>query len=119
MNKIKDRINLPLGDPDRIVCRCEQVTEATVRDALNRGIPVETFDAVKRRTRCGMGFCQGQFCRPRVLEVMEDETGKKPIDDMFDSERRGVSRLNKKRVNELIKEMKEANRKEMEEKEED
>lgn len=119
MNKIKDRIDLPLGDPDRIVCRCEQVTEATVRDALNRGIPVDTFDAVKRRTRCGMGFCQGQFCRPRVLEVMKDETGKEPIDDMFDSERRGVSRLNKKRVSELVKEMQETNREEMEEKEED
>ncbi|WP_297281520.1 NAD(P)/FAD-dependent oxidoreductase [uncultured Anaerococcus sp.] len=119
MNKIKDRIDLPLGDPDRIVCRCEQVTESTVRDALNRGIPVDTFDAVKRRTRCGMGFCQGQFCRPRVLEVMKDETGKEPIDDMFDSERRGVSRLNKKRVNELVKEMQETNREEMEEKEED
>ena len=56
MNKIKDRIDLPLGDPDRIVCRCEQVTEATIRDAMNRSIPVETLDAVKRRTRAGMGL---------------------------------------------------------------
>ena len=117
MNKIKDKIDLPLGDPDRIVCRCEQVTEATIRDAMNRGIPVETLDAVKRRTRAGMGFCQGQFCKPRVLEVMEDEMGKKAIDDLYDSERTGVSRLDKKRINELIKEMQESSRKEVEEKE--
>lgn len=117
MNKIKDRINLPLGDPDRIVCRCEQVSEATIRDAMNRGIPVETVDAVKRRTRAGMGFCQGQFCRPRVLEVMEDEMGKKAIDEMTDYERVGVSRLDKKRINELIKEMKETSRAKLEEEE--
>lgn len=119
MNKIKDKVDLPLGDPERIVCRCEQVTEKTIRDAMNRGIPVETLDAVKRRTRAGMGFCQGQFCKPRVLEVMEDEMGKKPYDEKFDSERNGVSRLNKKRINELIKEMKDTDRKEMEDKEEE
>jgi len=118
MNKIKDKVNLPLGDPERIVCRCEQVTEKTIRDAMNRGIPVETLDAVKRRTRAGMGFCQGQFCKPRVLEVMEDEMGKKPYDEKFDSERSGLSRLNKKRINELIKEMQDTNRKEIEKKEE-
>ena len=117
MNKIKDRIDLPLGNPERIVCRCEQVSEATIRDAMNRGIPVETLDAIKRRTRAGMGFCQGQFCKPRVLEVMEDELGKKPIDDMYDTERRGLSRLNKKRVNEIIKEMKETSKEEIEKEE--
>ena len=119
MNKIKDKLDLPLGDPDRIVCRCEQVAEKTIRDAMNRGIPVETLDAVKRRTRAGMGFCQGQFCKPRVLEVMEDELGKKPIDDLYDFERNELSRLNKKRVNELIKEIQETSRKEIEEKEEE
>ena len=49
---------------------------------------------------------------------MEDEAGKKAIDDLFDSERNGLSRLNKKRINELIKEMQETSKKEIEEKEE-
>ena len=118
MNKIKDKIDLPLGEPDRIVCRCEQVSEATIRDAMNRGIPVETLDAIKRRTRAGMGFCQGQFCKPRVLEVMEDELGHKPVDDLYDFERNELSRLNKKRVNELIKEIRETSREEIEKEEE-
>ena len=118
-NKVKDLVDLPLGNPDRLVCRCEQVSEKTIRDALNRGIELESFDAVKRRTRAGMGFCQGAFCKNRVLEVMEDELGKKALDDMYDSERNGLSRLNKKRINELIKEMQDTSRKEIEEKEED
>ena len=62
-NKVKDKIDLPLGNPERLVCRCEQVSEKTIRDAMNRGIPCLTFDAIKRRTRSGMGFCQGNFCR--------------------------------------------------------
>ncbi|KWZ78788.1 NAD(P)/FAD-dependent oxidoreductase [Anaerococcus tetradius] len=104
-NKIKDKVDLELGNPERLVCRCEQVSEKTIRDALNRGIELTSFDAVKRRTRSGMGFCQGAFCRNRVLEVMEDEY-KHPIENRkFDSENSGISRLNKKDINELMKKM--------------
>ena len=101
-NKVKDKVDLPLGDPERLVCRCEQVSEKTIRDALNRGIELTSFDAVKRRTRCGMGFCQGAFCRNRVLEVMEDEYGHPIENKKFDSENSGISRINKKDINELI-----------------
>ena len=31
------------------------------------------LDAVKRRTRAGMGRCQSGFCLPRVLEVLSRE----------------------------------------------
>lgn len=64
--------NLPLGDPERLVCRCEQVTEKTIRNSLDRGIKVDSLDGVKRRTRAGMGVCQGQFCSSRVKEVIAD-----------------------------------------------
>ena len=104
-NKVKDLVDLPLGNPDRLVCRCEQVSEKTIRDALNRGIELESFDAVKRRTRAGMGFCQGAFCRSRVLEVMEDEYGHPIENRKFDSEGSGLSRINKKDINEIIKKM--------------
>lgn len=66
---------LPEGDPNRIVCRCEQVTEKTVRDALDRGIPISSTDAVKRRTRAGMGACQGAFCGPRVQALVAEISG--------------------------------------------
>jgi len=49
-----------------VVCRCEQVREGDLDEALERGLPVTTFDALKRRTRAGMGWCQGRFCGPRV-----------------------------------------------------
>lgn len=73
--KIKSLVDLPEGNPERIVCRCEQVREASIVDALSRGIPVDSTDAVKRRTRAGMGACQGQFCTPRVKKLIARETG--------------------------------------------
>jgi len=68
--EIKRRIDLAPCD-DRIVCRCERVTEGEVRDALTRNIDIKTRKAVKMRTRAGMGFCQGKFCGPRVDELIE------------------------------------------------
>jgi glycerol-3-phosphate dehydrogenase len=66
--------DLNAADPSlHIICRCEQVTEAEILDCLNRGIPVRSLDAVKFRTRAGMGRCQGAFCGPRVRELLSRE----------------------------------------------
>jgi len=59
----------------RIVCRCETVTEAEIVSALHRPLPARTLDAIKRRTRAGMGRCQGGFCTPRIMEIIERELG--------------------------------------------
>jgi glycerol-3-phosphate dehydrogenase len=63
------------GNPDwgEMVCRCEHVTRAEVTSALRNPFGARTMDAVKRRTRCGMGRCQGGFCTPRIVEIMQDE----------------------------------------------
>lgn len=95
--EINERIALPLGDEDRIVCRCEQVTEKTIRDSFRRGIKVTTVDGVKRRTRAGMGWCQGTFCRSRVKEIIENEYDIK-IDDKEDVEHSGINRVGKKEL---------------------
>lgn len=58
---------------DHIICRCEQVTESEIIDALHRGIAIKSIDAIKRRTRAGMGKCQSGFCRSRVKEVIARE----------------------------------------------
>jgi len=63
------------SSPERIVCRCERVSEGEILDCMHRGIPVESVDAVKRRTRAGMGTCQGTFCRPRVTALLARELG--------------------------------------------
>ena len=56
-----------------MVCRCEHVTRAEVVAALRNPFGARTMDAVKRRTRCGMGRCQGGFCTPRIVEILQDE----------------------------------------------
>ncbi len=59
----------------RIVCRCEEVSEGEIRDAMKSPLPVRSLDAVKRRARPGMGRCHGGFCTPRVMEIVADELG--------------------------------------------
>ena len=58
-----------------IICRCEVVTEAEIVSAIHRPVPALSIDAVKRRTRAGMGRCQGGFCSPRVASIISRETG--------------------------------------------
>lgn len=58
-----------------IVCRCEVVTEAEIRAAIRRPVGARSIDGVKRRTRAGMGRCQGGFCLPRVASIISEETG--------------------------------------------
>ena len=59
----------------RMICRCELVTEAEIRAAVNAPIPAATLDAIKWRTRAGMGRCHGGFCSPYVAQIIAQETG--------------------------------------------
>ncbi len=59
----------------RVICRCETVTEAEIAAAIERTLGKATLDGVKRRTRAGMGRCQGGFCAPRVMELIEKYGG--------------------------------------------
>ncbi|MBQ6520592.1 MAG: NAD(P)/FAD-dependent oxidoreductase [Anaerolineaceae bacterium] len=61
------------ADFAKVVCRCETVTEAEIRDAIRRPVGALTVDGVKIRTRAGMGRCQAGFCTPRVLEILSEE----------------------------------------------
>lgn len=57
----------------RIICRCETVTEGEIVDAIRQPVGARTVDGVKRRTRAGMGRCQGGFCGPRVIQILARE----------------------------------------------
>ena len=59
----------------RIVCRCEQITEGEIVRAIRENPPAKNIDAVKRRTRAGMGRCQGGFCQPFVAELIAKQQG--------------------------------------------
>lgn len=58
-----------------VICRCERVTEGEILDAIHRTPGARSLDGVKRRTRAGMGRCQGGFCGPRVMEILSRELG--------------------------------------------
>jgi len=59
----------------KIVCRCETVSEGEIRYALRVNPPAQDMDGVKRRTRSGMGRCQGGFCGPYVMKLIAEERG--------------------------------------------
>lgn len=59
----------------RIVCRCEQVSEGEILDAIRRPLGAKSLDGVKRRVRAGMGRCQAGFCSPRIMDILAEELG--------------------------------------------
>jgi len=69
--------NLVMKNPayGRIVCRCETVSEGEIIDAIHAPAGARDIDGVKRRTRSGMGRCQGGFCGTKVLEILSRELG--------------------------------------------
>ena len=74
---IEEKNEIIKKDPSygKIVCRCEQVTEGEILRAIRENPPAKDIDGVKRRTRSGMGRCQGGFCQPYVAELIAKEQG--------------------------------------------
>lgn len=62
------RVGLGLADADTLICRCEEVSVGALRAALGDSPPA--IGEVKRRTRCGMGRCQGRYCGPALVEEL-------------------------------------------------
>lgn len=52
-----------------IVCHCEMVTRREIDAALDGPLPPGDWSGLKRRTRCGMGRCQGFYCNGRLAEL--------------------------------------------------
>ena len=57
----------------KIICRCEGITEGEILDAIHRNPGARDMDGIKRRTRSGMGRCQGGFCSPHILLLLSRE----------------------------------------------
>jgi NADPH-dependent 2,4-dienoyl-CoA reductase/sulfur reductase-like enzyme len=58
---------------DTVVCRCEEVTAGTIRKAIRDGST--DINDIKKRTRVGMGYCQGVNCLPAVAAILSNEFG--------------------------------------------
>ena len=58
-----------------VICRCCRVTEAQIVQAIRRVPGARSLDAIKRRTFATAGRCQGGFCTPKIMEILERELG--------------------------------------------
>lgn len=59
----------------RVICRCENITEAEIVREIHAPIPATTYDAIKRRTWLGTGRCQGGFDSPLICKILARELG--------------------------------------------
>lgn len=71
-----------MADRDLLICRCEEVSLDEILKAIEEGI--RTVDGIKRRTRAGMGLCQGKTCHRLIAQILARETGR-PIGDITPS----------------------------------
>jgi len=62
-------------DDNIIICRCEEVTLGEIKQAIREG--ARDVTGIKRRTRAGMGLCQGRTCEKLVQQIIKEELGKK------------------------------------------
>ncbi|HIJ55458.1 MAG TPA: FAD-dependent oxidoreductase [Deltaproteobacteria bacterium] len=56
---------------DTIICRCEGVTAGEIRDSIRKG--TLNPNDIKKRTRAGMGYCQGTNCFPTIAMILMNE----------------------------------------------
>ena len=63
------------SDPDfgKLICRCEKVSLGEIKDVINRECGATTIKGVKMRCRPGMGRCQGGFCEPEVVKIIQKQ----------------------------------------------
>ena len=74
------------GDgPNPVLCDCEAVTRAEVRDAID-GVGTD-LNAVRIRTRAAMGTCQGGVCAHRLASELHPDfdaaTVRAALDDLY------------------------------------
>lgn len=68
----------------KIICRCENISEQEIIDALNSPLKPTTIDAIKRRVRPTMGRCQGSFCVPKLIKIIAQQKRIKEEDVTLD-----------------------------------
>lgn len=83
----EEKAELVAEDQDygEIICRCEQITKKEILDAIQNPLGNKTIHGIKYRARAMMGRCQGGFCLPRIIQILEKEFGYRPEDFFLNS----------------------------------
>ena len=68
----KNKIIKENPDFGTIICRCETITKGEIIEALTVNPKATDIDGVKRRTRSGMGRCQGGFCSTTIAGIIAE-----------------------------------------------
>ena len=71
-------VNAYAFDDETLLCRCEHVTVAQIKDAVRRGCT--NPNDVKALVRSGMGPCQGRMCGNAIVELLSMLTSEAPSD---------------------------------------
>ncbi|MFN8591480.1 MAG: (2Fe-2S)-binding protein [Thermomicrobiales bacterium] len=61
------------GISETMICRCEELAASEIVSAIASG--ALSLNDVKRRTRAGMGACQGIFCLPAITALVAEAAG--------------------------------------------
>ena len=61
-----------LARPDTVICRCEDLGRADISVAIDEGL--RNVNEIKKRTRAGMGMCQGRMCAPSIGALVSATT---------------------------------------------
>ncbi|XVH31343.1 anaerobic glycerol-3-phosphate dehydrogenase subunit GlpA [Haloferacaceae archaeon DSL9] len=82
---------LSIDEPNPVICECEAVTRAEVRDAISQS--GSDLNAVRLRTRASMGNCQGAFCCHRMAAELfptyDELTARDAFDELYQERWKG------------------------------
>lgn len=62
---------------DLLICRCEGVCLTKILQSIDEG--ATSVQGVKKRTRVGMGYCQGRTCQPILRDLLKEKVGTNSI----------------------------------------
>lgn len=66
---LAEEIDFKTDADEALVCECEQVSVGEINFAINK-LHCENLINLRRRTRMGMGTCQGEMCACRAAGIM-------------------------------------------------
>ncbi len=82
LRKVLDQISMPraglyeLARDDTVICRCEEITLKEIKTAMADS--TTQVKDLKRKTRVGMGPCEGRMCGPALIEILRNHSNTSP-----------------------------------------